>query len=117
MEPLIGSISVEDNQFVFNLSNYNTQAYSVNGTIRYLKNGEESGEQEFSADIGGYIPFSDYGEKLDYGGKVVDYPRQPVNLTERIDMEEPDCDAVSVTFYSGGNYLGSYYIAKQGEVE
>ncbi|WP_395014861.1 hypothetical protein [Robinsoniella peoriensis] len=117
MEPLIGSIYVEDNQFVFNLSNYNTKAKSVNGTIRYLKNGEESGEQEFSADIGGYIPFSDYGEKLDYGGKVVDYPRQPVNLTERIDMEEPGCDAVSVTFYSDGNYLGSYYIAKQGEME
>lgn len=117
MEPLLGNISVEDKQFVFHLSNYNTDEKSVNGTIRYLKNGEELGQQEFSTVIGGYIPFSDYGEKLDYSGKVVDYPQEPVNIAERIDMEEPDCDAVSVTFYSDGNHLGSYYIVKQGEVE
>lgn len=115
--PLIGSISVEDNQFVFRLSNYNTQAKTVSGKIKYLSNGEELGQQEFSADIEGYIPYSDYGEKLDFGGKVVDYPREPVNLTERIDMEESGCDAVFVTFNSNGNHLGSYYIAKQGEME
>lgn len=112
MMPLIGSISVEANEFVFHLNNYNTDAKSVNGIIKYLKNGEELGQKEFATDIAGYIPYSEYGEKQNFAGEVLNYPREPVNLTERIDLEEPECDAVSVTFYSDGNHIGSYYIAK-----